>query len=191
MPPSRLKDLSLGFLLAGISAVLWMTFWFLNKALVSDALVTTGISLIYIPAGIRLLLIMVFGVWGAVGIVLADPILFVNEFGRGPPFEMMVNAAISGFGPLIAVKAAGRLFGISPDLDGLGPWHLPLLSLAVSLFVPLLFNIQFILNSRYPVGEFARNYTAMATGDFLGCFLVLAAARAIIWAVRAVTAQAE
>lgn len=191
MPSSKLTHLSRGILLAAVSAVLWAVFWFVNKMLLSEALVTTGISLIYIPAGVRLLLVLVFGVWGALGVFIADPILFLNEFGSGAPLEVIVNSAISGFGPFIAIKAAGRLFGISPELEGLSPWHLPLLSLAVSLFVPLLFNISFILNDRYPADEFARNYSAMATGDFLGCFLVLAGARAIIWAVRTIAAPAE
>lgn len=176
-----------GLGLALASSALWAGFWFLNKAVLSDMLVTTGISLVYVPAGIRLLLVLLFGVWGAVGVCIADPILFLNEFGSGAPLEIIVNSAISGFGPYVAVRAASRLTGIAPDLSGLGAWHLPVLALAVSLFVPLLFNLHFLLNDRYPLADFGRNYMAMATGDFLGCFLVLVFARGLIWAYRAIS----
>lgn len=89
------------------------------------------------------------------------------------------------------MKAASRLAGVAPDLSGLSPWHLPVLALAVSLFVPLLFNLHFLLNDRYPAADFGRNYTAMAAGDFLGCFLVLAGARILIWGYRAIAAAAR
>lgn len=178
------KDWATGLVLTMASSALWMGFWFFNKYALSDTLVTTGINLLFVPAGIRLLLVLLFGIWGALGVFIADPILFLNEFGRGAPLEIIVNSAIAGFGPYVVVRAVGRLIGINPDLKGLGPWHLPVLALAVSLFVPLLFNLQYLLHGRYPAAEFLRNYTAMAAGDFLGCFLVLALARAAIWAYR-------
>jgi len=180
--------LTTNLLLTLASAALWAGFWFLNKYALSETLVTTGINLVYVPAGIRLLLVLVFGVWGALGVFLADPVLFLSEFGHGAPLEIIVNSAISGFGPYLAVKAAGRIAGIAPDLNGLSAWHLPVLALAVSLVLPLLFTLHFMLNDRYPPALFGRNYMAMATGDFLGCFLVLAFARGLIWAYRAVAA---
>lgn len=93
-------DWKTGLLLTLASAALWAGFWFLNKAALGEALVTTGISLIYVPAGIRLLLVLLFGVWGALGVFLADPVLFLNEFGRGAPLEIIVNSASRGSGPM-------------------------------------------------------------------------------------------
>lgn len=188
MGTTRLKDWPTCLLLTVLSAALWVAFWSLNKAFLSGTIVTTGINLVYIPAGIRLLIVLLFGVWGALGVFLTDPILFLSEFGSGTPFEIIVNSAISGFGPYLALKAACRLAGVSQDLSGLDPWHLPVLALAVSLFVPFLFNLHFLANGRHPIAEFGRNYAAMATGDFLGCFLVLVTARALIWAYRSVWA---
>lgn len=57
----RLRVTALDLLLVGVSALLWAGCWFLNKALLADTLVTTGINLVYLPAGIRLLLVLFFG----------------------------------------------------------------------------------------------------------------------------------
>ena len=182
----RLRVTALDLLLVAASAMLWAGCSFLNKTLLADTLVTTGINLVYVPAGIRLLLVLLFGPWGALGIFLADPVLFFYEFGTGSLWEVIVNALIAAFSPYLAVLGFCWVTGISPRLSGLKPIHLPMLALLVSLVTPLLFNLHFLLNDRHPDHDFVRNFVAMATGDFLGCFAVLGLARVILAASRAV-----
>lgn len=159
------------------SAVIWCAVWLTNMYLLSATQVAPGINLIFLPAGFRLLLVIVFGIWGALGIFLADPLMYLVAFGRGSPEHVLLNAAISGFAPYLTVRAFIHFAGIERSLAQLKPWHLPLLALAVSVVTPLLFNLHFIAMGHEPVADFAQNFTAMMTGDFLGCLLVSVLAR--------------
>ncbi len=180
----RLRVTALDLLLVGVSGLLWAGCWFLNKALLGDTLVTTGINLVYLPAGVRLLLVLLFGPWGALGIFLFDPFLFFYEFGSGSPVEVIGNSFIAAFAPYLAVLGFCRTTGISPRLSGLKPLHLPMLALLVSVVTPLLFNLHFLFYDRHADDDFTRNFVAMATGDFLGCFAVLGLARIMLAATR-------
>lgn len=182
----KLRVTALDLLLVAVSGALWAGCWFLNKALLSDTLVTTGINLVYLPAGVRLLLVLLFGPWGALGIFLVDPLLFFSEFGSGSVAEVIGASFISAFAPYLTVLGFCRATGLSPRLSGLRPLHLPILALLVSVVTPLLFNLHFLVHDRHADDDFARNFAAMATGDFLGCFAVLGIARLMLAARRAV-----
>ena len=163
--------------LVATSALIWSGVWLANKYLMASTNVAPGIDLVFLPAGFRLLLVVVFGIWGALGIFLADPFLFLVEFQNGSPFNVLVNALISGFAPYLTVLAFCRLAGIQGSLAQFRPVHLPLLALAVSVVTPLCFNLHFLLIGRTPPSAFLHNFTAMMTGDFLGCLLVSVLAR--------------
>lgn len=169
------------------SGLIWLGIGLLNKTLLAATTVTTGIELVYLPAGFRLLIILIFGFWGALGIFLTNPILFAAHFGTASAPEIIVNAAISAFVPLMVVNACSRYFGIDASLMRLKPIHLPILALAVSIVTPLVFNLQFAVFGRDPFGRLLENFAAMSLGDFLGCFIVIASARLLIAAYRAAT----
>ena len=177
--PHRRQDESwlLDAALVVTSGVLWCAVWIANKYLMAGTHVAPGIDLVFVPAGFRLLIVIVFGVWGALGIFLADPLMFMVEFGHGSAREVLINAFISGFAPYFTVKAFCRVAGIKGSLTQLRPIHLPLLALAVSVVTPLLFNLHFLAEGRTQPQHFLHNYTAMMTGDFLGCLLVSIIAR--------------
>ena len=163
--------------LVATSAVIWCAVWLLNKYVMAATHVAPGIDLVFLPAGFRLLLVVVFGLWGAIGIAIADPFMFLVEFHQGSLGEVMVNALIAGFAPYLTVRAFYRIVGIQGSLVQLKPIHLPLLALAVSVVTPLLFNLHFVISGREPASEFLPHFTAMMTGDFLGCLLVSVLAR--------------
>lgn len=178
---SRLLDAAL----VVTSGVIWCGVWLANMYLMSGTKIAPGIDLVFLPAGFRLLIVIVFGVWGALGIFLADPLMFMIEFGNTGISAMLINALISGFAPYVTVRLFSRLAGIEGSLTQLRPVHLPLLALAVSLVTPLLFNLHFLLTGRTPPAAFLPNFTAMAMGDFLGCLIVSVLARIGLAAGRA------
>lgn len=166
------------------SGVLWCLVWLVNQRLMAGLNVAPGIDLIFLPAGFRLLIVLIFGFWGALGIFLADPLMFLQAFGKGSATEMITNAMISGFAPYLTVRAFCRVAGIQSSLLQLRPIHLPMLALAVSIVTPLLFNLHFVLSGREPASDFAHNIAAMSMGDFLGCFLVIGLVRLGLAAAR-------
>ena len=170
-----------------VSGIVWLGVSLLNSVLMSSTAVTTGIALVYLPAGFRLLMILLFGFWGALGIFLTNPILFVEYFGTASITETVINSGIAAFVPYLVVRACSRYFGVSSSLLELKPIHLPVLALAASLATPLAFNFQFLLAGRKPPELFPTNFTAMTFGDFVGCLLVIGCARLLIAAYRMAT----
>lgn len=167
-----------------VSAALWAVFWFANSWAFATLHYTTGISLVYFPAGVRLLIVLVFGVWGAIGIALSNPLLFLFEFGSQSVPELLVDSLIAGFVPLLAARACQKLLGIGSSLENLRPVHLPILALAVSIATPLAFNLMFLAYGLKPLAELPRNVSAMALGDFLGCMIALMAAMLVLMLLR-------
>lgn len=186
MPLGKTNDSPLlNVALVVTSALIWCAVWLANRYLMAGTNVAPGIDLVFLPAGFRLLLVIVFGVWGALGVFLADPLMFLLEFQQGSFGELLINAAISGFAPYFTVRAFFRFAGIERSLVQLKPIHLPLLALAVSVVTPLLLNLHFLLEGREQPAEFLHNFTAMMTGDFLGCLLVSVLARVALAVGRA------
>ena len=175
---------SLSILLVMTSAVLWIASSAANTYLMSFAGFAQGIDLIYLPAGFRLLIVLLFGVWGALGIVLANPFLYLAEFGDGSAIQVIVNSLICGFAPFFAVKAFCRAADIEASLLQLKPIHLPLLALAVSVVTPVLLNVNFVVAGLKPMNAFMVNVAAMAAGDFLGCLLLIVLVHLVIAAAR-------
>ena len=170
-----------------VSGIVWLGVSPLNSNLMSSTTVTTGIELVYLPAGFRLLIILLFGLWGALGIFITNPIFFLSIFGSASVTEIVINAGIAAFVPYLVVRTCSKSFGISSSLLGLRPIHLPVLALAVSLATPLAFNLHFLLAGREPPELILTNFSAMAFGDFVGCLLVIGFARLLIAAYRMVT----
>jgi hypothetical protein len=163
-----------------LSGLLWIALWYVNMELAGFTQYTAGINLIYLPAGYRLLIILVFGFWGALGIFLFSPLTFLSTFGTASISEILVNAAIGAFVPYACVAAFRKVTGLSAELTNLRAQHLPLLALAVSIATPLCYNVQFLLAGREVWENLPGSFLAMALGDFLGSFLLLLLAFAAI-----------
>lgn len=187
----QLTGVRLNLLLVAVSALLWVAFWFLNAWIFSWLQYGPGITLVYLPAGVRLIIVLAFGVWGAIGIALSNPLLFLSAFGQQSFSVILVNSLISGFVPLLAARACQGLLGIGASLEKLRPIHLPILALAVSIATPLALNVMFVAYGLKPLGEVARNVSAMALGDFLGCLIALVAAKLALVAFRKLRSQAR
>ncbi len=170
-----------------VSGIVYLGVSLMNSVLMSSTTVTTGIELVFLPAGFRLLIILLFGFWGALGIFVTHPIFFLSIFASASVTEIIINAGIAAFVPYLVVRACSKPFGVSTSLLELKPIHLPVLALAVSLTTPLAFNIQYLLAGREPPELFLTNFTAMAFGDFVGCLLVIGFVRLLIVAYRTVT----
>ena len=168
---------SLNALLVLASAALWGASNAMNTYLMSFADFARGIDLIYLPAGFRLLIVLLFGFWGALGIFLSNPIAYLVEFGSGSASLVIANSLICAF---------CRAAGIQASLLQLKPVHLPLLALAVSVATPVMLNLFFLASGMKEADQLMVNVSAMVTGDFLGCLFLIVLVRLAIAAVRVV-----
>lgn len=177
-------DPVLNLTLMFVSALLWLTFGLLTQAIAPLTEYEQGIDLVYLPAGVRLGIVLVFGFWGAVGIVIANPFLFYLEFGEHNVLELAINSLICGFVPYFTVEVVKRMLNVDGRLEKFKPQHLPVFALAVSAVTPLAFNINFIVFHYKPEAQIMGNFSAMMLGDFFGCLVVLIIMRASVFLYR-------
>lgn len=185
----ELGRLAVTILVVLASAALWTASGVANAYLLSFGSFAPGIDFVYLPAGLRLLIVLLFGVWGALGIALANPVLYMLHFGSGSALEIIVNSLICGFAPFLTVKVFCRTVGIQASLLELKPIHLPLLALAVSIVTPLTLNLNFLATGLKQPGDVTVNVAAMSAGDFLGCLLVIVLVQLSIAAFRTLSPQ--
>lgn len=131
------------------------------------------IFLVFLPAGGRLLSIMLFGSWGAIGDCIA---LFISAADILPTQHIAVwlsFATSSSLASLIAIRLAMRQLNISLDLSNLQYWQIPILSVISNLihaFITQL-TLSYFLQKKYQF--YVRDSLAMALGDFLGTMLLI------------------
>jgi hypothetical protein len=166
--------------LVGISAVLWLAVWHLNQLFFPFALALLDANIIYLPAGMRLLIILALRLWGALGVSLGAFIATLTTIGPAGPVNLTL-ALISGFMPLLTVMAMQRYLGIGKNLAELKGWHIPLLAFAcavTSAFASSLAHLYFETDNT----GFMLRFATKAVGNFLGTWAVLLALRVgIVW----------
>lgn len=175
-----MKQLQTNLALVGISAVLWLAVWQLNQLFFPFAMALLDANIIYLPAGMRLLIILALRVWGALGVSIGAFIATLSVMGGPGPVNFAL-AAISGFMPLLTLLAMQRYLGIGKNLAELKGWHIPVLAFAcavTSAFASSLAHLYFETDGT----AFLARFATKAVGNFLGTWAVLLALRVgIVW----------
>ncbi len=82
-----------------VSAVLFVELYRINDWLFGQLEFTDRVNWIFLPAGLRVLLVLVIGLPGAVGILLGNLWLDREDLLGGPLLSIVATAMASGFGP--------------------------------------------------------------------------------------------
>ena len=78
-----------------------------------------GINWIYLPAGLRVLLVMVAVIWGALGICLASVLIEWRQYGDYQHGMVLATSLVSGFGAWLALQAMQGVRRMDRQLQGL------------------------------------------------------------------------
>jgi len=161
-----------GLAVSCLAAAAYFSIYRINEVLDPWALYAQGINLIFLPAGIKHLSILMGGKWGALGCFLA---LFVlaNEFWSGQPLYLLAfYAFISTAATWVAIVISLRFLGISPDLKNLRFFHLPIIDCITTAAHGFTTN-SFFIAAGMKSEHFVQNALAMMFGDFTGSFIIL------------------
>ncbi len=155
------------------SFFLYMAAYQLNELFDSIALYATGISLVYIPAGFKLLCLLIGGEAAAVGLLLSS--LYLSTRIWDPTLvTQIVYFAVTGVSAYyIAVVLVKKFLHINNRLNNLRYLHIIVLSAAASVLNGVMLNIVFVWQNQEKPSEFLSHTAAMVLGDFLGCFIVI------------------
>ena len=132
-----------------------------------------GVSLIYIPAGVKLLCILVGGVPALVGLIASSLFLTYQLWTADSTWHLLMFGIIGVLSYGVAVYGVSRVCKIKPDLSNLNYLHILLLSIAASCLNGIAQNIAYLANGVAPGEALLARIGAMAFGDFLGCFVVV------------------
>ncbi len=108
-------------------AVVWLMFYTLNDWLFAQLAYTAYAHWIFLPAALRVLVVLLLGGEGAIGLMVGAYLTLPHESPNDLAFEIAL-ALSSGLAPLAAVAFCQRLFKISYDLRGLRGSHIIALS---------------------------------------------------------------
>jgi hypothetical protein len=161
-----------------VCAVVYFFAFQLNDFLFGDLQFSTGVNWVFIPSGLRLLLVLVLPQLGAIGIALASCAL--NYLHGSPDAHLfnLVTGVISGATPLIARYVAVHTLKLNVDLSGLTAQNLFKASLLFAFISAVTHQIWYVW-----VGvttDFIASTLVMAVGDWFGTVLVLALASVMI-----------
>jgi hypothetical protein len=155
-----------------ISALLYSTLFFLNDWVTEAVKYDLGVSWIYLPAGLRLLLILIFGLAGAIGIAVAS--FAISYFGVFPPdlVTCIGIGLISGFAPLLAKWIVVSNISINTDLSNLSIQKIILCIIVYALMSSGLHQYWFEL--RDLESGSLNHFLVMFVGDIAGSVLLIA-----------------
>lgn len=170
----KLEPLLMRIWLSGvfISACTYAVLFYVNSWLTSTLIFGTGVNWIYLPAGLRLFLTLVFGLPGAVGIALAS---FLISYCGALSDDLIVcvgTGLISGFAPYLARIFVLSNVELAPDLSNLNLSKLIICILVYAALSAGLHQFWYLTVDLDDAGTM-NHFFAMFIGDVLGSVLLI------------------
>jgi hypothetical protein len=155
-----------------ISTLLYSALFFFNDWLTETVKYDLGVSWIYLPAGLRLFLILIFGLSGAIGIAAAS---FAISYFWAFPADLVTCIGIgliSGFAPLLAKWFVVSNIPINNDLSNLSLQKIIFCVVVYALMSAGLHQYWFVL--RGLESGSLDHFLVMFVGDIAGSILLIA-----------------
>ena len=149
-------------------ATAWVLLFRLNAVAFSHFETSKFINWVFIPAGVRLISVLLFGLYGVVG-------LFVGALVTGSQAGLELDAIIaisliSAINSYLAINVTKYCLKVDKLMQGLNAKQLLTISLFASLFNGLSHNLYFHI---YVEKSSILNCINMFVGDFVGSLIVL------------------
>ncbi len=170
MPEFRLAHLAVAL----VSGLAFSLSFRLNQYFDDWFVYTPGISLLFIPAGVKLLAVLV-GRWPAViGILVVSVYLGAGIWPDLSMRSVFYFAFVSLMTYPISAYLVMRWLHIQTDLSNLRYSHIVVLLCAASVCNGVVHNWVYMAEGVSSFDVLWQQSAAMALGDFMGCFVVVA-----------------
>jgi hypothetical protein len=137
-----------------------------------------GINWIYLPAGMRLLCVLLFGDAGALGLLLVSWLVCFFYFFPNDYVRSFMGGVLAAAAPWIANRLAQQAFGLRASLTNLSPLRLFACILLYSLASPLLHHIWFAVHGDGK--DLIHGFVVMFVGDLTGTLIVVYAMKGLL-----------
>lgn len=156
-----------------LSALTYGILFYCNTAVASSLTFGTGVNWIYLPAGLRLFLTLIFGLSGAIGIAIAS--FLISYYGDFPKDLILCIGIglISGFAPYLARVFILKNIQLDSDLSNLNIYKLGICILVYAFLSAGLHQWWFSTMGLNEAGTLD-HFAVMVFGDVLGSLLLIA-----------------
>jgi hypothetical protein len=170
-------------LLLSVSMVLTTMILFVAALVVNEVVLPAsefarGINWIYLPAGVRLISVLLFSEAGAIGLLLASWLVNYVYFFPGNFERAFMGGILATAAPYVVYRLATLQFGLAASLSNLTPRRLFLCIAACSLTNAMLQHAWLISSGRET--DVLPGLFAMAIGDFTGTLLIVYCAKFVL-----------
>jgi hypothetical protein len=132
---------------------------------------------VFLPAGIRLVAVIIFGWVGVLGLFIGNVLTPDNV----PLSQVLLLSASSALAPKLALITCRRLLQLTTTLEALKPIHLMLLTLVASSYNAII-RVGLLHFMVYTQPLF--NVLPMFVGDLVGTFIIFYLAVFSLWLAR-------
>ena len=166
------------------------TFYALNNVVTAPLLLAPGAHLVHLPSGFKLLLVLVFGMVGALSVFTVSLVAGLGFYFVGELPLSIELAIANAIAPFLTVKFFLDQQLIQPDLSDLRLKELALMGLLYAVLNSAM--NQLLLFWNHAIQNMVDGLMIMFTGDVLGVILVLGLLRlAMRWAKRKMQATED
>lgn len=155
-----------------ISAVLFVGFFQLNKWAFSIFEYSEGISWVFLPAGFRVILVLVMGLPGALGLMLGSWFIDRELFTQSGATLAFLNGVVGGLTPWLVLKYLTYRQWLSPQLQSLNVLQLLNMTLIFAAASALTHQMVWLLLERPHLNIWV-DIWPMFVGNALGALLML------------------
>ncbi|RTZ43452.1 hypothetical protein EKL30_11155 [Candidimonas sp. SYP-B2681] len=153
------------------TALFFLAALIINEWVFSYSEFIRGINWVYLPGGVRLLCTLLFGVSGAVGLLIASLIACFTYFFPDDFIRSAVGGGISALAPYITYVLALECLGLHKNLDNLTPRRLITCAVICALLISTLHHIWFAFTD--PEANLLSTFGVMFVGDLVGSLIIL------------------
>jgi hypothetical protein len=168
-----LKALSQFLFETVICAALYMAFFYFNQFITVPLEDARGVNWIFLPAGLRIFLTLIFDYSGAVGLAIASLLINYIGFYDYDLTSMLGIAIICGIAPLLGRHFVIHNLEVQPDLSNISMRQLLMTIIIYSLLSSGLHQLWFATRN-LDSGSW-NHFIAMFCGDVAGSILFITA----------------
>jgi len=174
--------LHIKLLIVVLSALIYFESFRLNHFLFSDFQFTQRVHWVYLPGGLRLLLVLLFFDLGVAGIFIGSLMMnYVYFFDGDHVFAVAVSALVA-FSPWLTRFLSLQWFDLGENLTGLSLAIIFKMALLLAVLSSLMLQCWFYINGK--TSDFLNSFMVMALGKFAGTLIVLSIFSVVLRSLR-------
>jgi hypothetical protein len=162
-----------------ISAVLFVGFFHVNNWVFSGLEYRHGVNWVFLPAGFRVILVLVMGLPASIGIMLGTWFIDMTSSQSSHDVVTLLNGLVSGFTPWLVMKVLDQGGKFGPQLQQLNTVKLIEFTLIYAACNAVLHQLSWWLRDHSSVNLWV-DLWPMFIGDAVGAMLMLYAFKGLL-----------